>query len=194
MATVDGTSYTGSGNVLTVNTGPARGLSLSFAAQTGASSHQTVTGALGNITIADNSMVFQIGPNRAQTAKVNVDRVNPEALGIGVGGNQFANLDEISVLSFNKAQDTLDIVDAAIDEITNLRGRLGAFQGNTLEATANNMRTTLENSINAESVIRDTDFAEEIANFTKHQVLVQAGTSVLSSANQTSQLVLSLLG
>ncbi|MEZ6116641.1 MAG: flagellin [Pirellulaceae bacterium] len=48
--------------------------------------------------------------------------------------------------------------------------------------------------MNAESVIRDTDFASEIANFTKQQVLVQAGTSVLSSANQSSQLVLSLLG
>jgi flagellin len=75
----------------------------------------------------------------------------------------------------------------------NIRGDLGAFQQNTLEATANNLRTTLENSVNAESVIRDTDFASEIANFTKQQVLVQAGTSILSNANQSAQLVLSLL-
>ena len=74
------------------------------------------------------------------------------------------------------------------------RRALGAFQQNTLESTANNLRATLENTVNAESVIRDTDFAEEIANFTRNQVLVQAGTSVLSSANQTPQLVLSLLG
>jgi flagellin len=70
---------------------------------------------------------------------------------------------------------------------------LGAFQQNKLESTAANLRTTLENTVNAESIIRDTDFADEIAEFTKQQVLVQAGTSILSSANQSSQLVLSLL-
>ena len=86
------------------------------------------------------------------------------------------------------------MIDGAIDDITNLRGTLGAFQQNTLESTAANLRTTLENSINAESVIRDTDFAEEIANFTKNQVLLQAGTSVLGNANQLPQAVLSLLG
>ncbi|MDG1513796.1 MAG: flagellin, partial [Mariniblastus sp.] len=81
-----------------------------------------------------------------------------------------------------------------IDEISTLRGTLGAFQGNTLESTATNMRSTLENTVNAESVIRDTDFADEISKFTNSQVLVQAGASVLSSANQSSQLILSLLG
>ena len=93
-----------------------------------------------------------------------------------------------------KAQDTLAVVDQAIDEISNLRGTLGAFQQNTLEATASNLRATLENTVNAESIIRDTDFAEEISNFTKYQAMVQAGTNVLGNANQTSQLVLSLLG
>ena len=88
----------------------------------------------------------------------------------------------------------MGVVDAAIDEITNLRGELGAFQQNTLESTANNLRATLENTVNAESIIRDTDFAEEISNFTKYQTLVQAGTNVLGNANQSSQLVLSLLG
>ena len=138
-------------------------------------------------------MVFQIGPNQNQTAKLNVGPVNPSSLGIGVTGNQFANLDQINVTSAGKAQDTLGVIDAAIDEVTNLRGRLGAFQANTLEATANNLRATLENSVNAESVIRDTDFANEIAEFTKQQILAQTGTSVLASANQSAQLVLSLL-
>ncbi|MCA9227036.1 MAG: flagellin FliC, partial [Planctomycetales bacterium] len=79
-------------------------------------------------------------------------------------------------------------------EITNLRGTLGAFQANTLESTSANLQATLENTINAESVIRDTNFAEEVANLTKQQVLQQAGVSVLSNANQVPQLVLSLLG
>ena len=100
----------------------------------------------------------------------------------------------IDVTSSAGAQDALGVIDGAIDEISNLRGTLGAFQQNTLESTANNLRATLENTVNAESVIRDTDFAEEIAEFTKQQVLVQAGTSVLASANQTPQLVHSLLG
>ena len=116
------------------------------------------------------------------------------ALGFGVTGNQFNNLNEIDVTSSAKAQDTLGVIDAAIDDVTNLRGALGAFQANTLESTANNLRATLENTVNAESVIRDTDFAEEIANFTKGQVLVQAGTSVLGNANQIPQQVLALLG
>ena len=100
----------------------------------------------------------------------------------------------IDVTTVSGSQDALGIVDSAIDDVSNLRGTLGAFQQNTLESTANNLRATLENTINAESIIRDTDFAEEISNFTRQQVLVQAGTSVLSSATQTSQLVLSLLG
>jgi flagellin len=193
IGTIGGTTFTGKGNVLTATSGAAKGLSVSFAASTGTTAHETVTGAQGNVTISDNSLVFQIGPNQNQTAKLAVNRVNPNGLGIGVTGNQFANLNEIDVTSADKAQDAIGVIDTAIDEITNIRGDLGAFQQNTLEATANNLRTTLENSVNAESVIRDTDFASEIANFTKQQVLVQAGTSILSNANQSAQLVLSLL-
>lgn len=191
VGTIDGTSFTGVGNVLTATSGAAKGLSVQLA--TDSNPFETVDGAQGNVAVSDNSLVFQIGPNQNQTAKVTIDRVNPTALGVGVTGNQFNNLSEIEVTSAAKAQDALGVIDAAIDDITNLRGTLGAFQQNTLESTANNLRATLENTVNAESVIRDTDFAEEIANFTKGQVLVQAGTSVLSNANQIPQLVLSLL-
>ena len=114
----------------------------------------------------------------------------PEA---GVEPAHGITLNEIEVTSGTKAQDALAVIDAAIDDVTNLRGALGAFQANTLESTANNLRATLENTINAESVIRDTDFASEIAKFTKGQVLVQAGTAMLSNANQIPQSILSLL-
>jgi len=97
-------------------------------------------------------------------------------------------------LTAGNAQTALSIIDQAIDDVTGLRSSLGAFQANTLESTANNLRATMENVVAAESVIRDTDFASEIANFTKQQILQQAGVSVLASANQTPQLVLSLLG
>ena len=192
--TIDGTAFVGSGNVAHATTGLAEGLYIAFAANSGANAHQTVTGANGNVTVVNNSLVFQIGPNQDQTAEVAIARLLPSSLGIGANGNQFQNLSEVEATSASKAQDTLEIVDIAIDDVTRIRGNLGAFQQNTLESTANNLRATLENTVNAESVIRDTDFAEEIANFTKYQVLSQAGTSVLQSANQTSQLVLSLLG
>jgi flagellin len=190
---IDGTEFTGVGNVLTANSGVAKGLSVSFAAGTGANAFETVTGAQGNLTVTDNSLVFQIGANKDQTANIAIQKVNPNGLGLGVVGNQFSNLSEIEVTSGTKAQDALEVIDAAIDDVTNLRGALGAFQSNTLESTANNLRATLENTVNAESVIRDTDFASEIAAFTKGQVLVQAGTSMLSNANQIPQSVLSLL-
>lgn len=191
--TIDGVAFSGNGNVAHATTGLAEGLYLSFAANTGANAHQTVTGAVANVTVVDNSLVFQVGPNQHQTANVSISRLLPSSLGIGSNGNQFQNLSEIEATSAAKAQDALAIVDIAIDDVTRIRGSLGAFQQNTLESTANNLRATLENTVNAESVIRDTDFAEEIASFTKFQVLSQAGTSVLQSANQISQLVLSLL-
>lgn len=189
---IDGTSFTGVGNVLTATSGAAKGLSVQFA-EDSTDATLTVNGAQGNVTVTDNSLVFQIGANKDQTAKIAVQKVNPNGLGLGVTGNQFSTLNEIEVTSAGKAQDALEVIDAAIDDVTNLRGTLGAFQSNTLESTANNLRATLENTINAESVIRDTDFAAEIANFTKGQVLVQAGTAMLSNANQIPQSILSLL-
>lgn len=193
IGTIGGDTFTGVGNVLSANSGAAKGLSVSFAAGTGTTANSTVTGAQGNITVTDNSLLFQIGANKDQTASVSIQKVNPNGLGLGVSGNQFLSLDEIEVTSASKAQDAIAVIDSAIDDVTNLRGTLGAFQQNTLESTANNLRATLENTVNAESVIRDTDFAEEIANFTKGQVLVQAGTSMLSNANQIPQTILSLL-
>ena len=193
QVSVDGTVYTGQGDVVTVDSGIAKGLSLSFAVDP-ADATRTTSGGQGNVTVADNSLVFQIGPNQNQTAKVAVTKAHSASLGLGVAGNQFNNLSEIEVSNETKAQDSLSIIDAAVDDITNMRGALGAFQSNTLEATSNNLRATLENSVNANSVIRDTDFAAEIAEFTKQQVLMQAGSTVLGNANQIPQLVLGLLG
>ena len=191
IGTIEGTSFTGVGNVLTATSGNAEGLKVQLAADT--DPVETVTGAQGTIAVVDNSLVFQIGANQNQTAQIAIQKVNPNGLGTGVSGNQFASLNEIEVTSASKAQDALGIIDEAINEVTNLRGTLGAFQQNTLASTVSNLQATLENTVNAESVIRDTDFAVEVAEFTKQQVLVQAGTSVLKNANQQPQLALSLL-
>lgn len=190
--TIGGNAATGSGNVLTGTAGQSNGLRVRIAADS-SDLALSATGSLGNVTVADNSLTFQIGANRNQTVNIAIGRATANSLGIGLANNQFDSLADIDVTSASKAQDALAIIDHAVDEITNLRGTLGAFQGNTLESTSNNLRTTLENTVAAESVIRDTDFAAEISNFTNKQILVQAGASVLSSANQTSQLILSLL-
>jgi len=192
QATIGGTTFVGQGNLVTATSGTAKGLTLQLATD-GSDVTSTVTGAQGNVTVTDNSLVFQIGANANQTAKVAIGKATSGALGVGVAGNQFASLSEIDVTSATKAQDALGVIDAAISDVTNQRGTLGAFQSNTLASTANNLRATLENTVNAESVIRDTDFAAEITNFTKYQVLVQAGTSVLGNANQLPQQILSLL-
>jgi flagellin len=86
------------------------------------------------------------------------------------------------------------IVDEAIRQISIVRGRLGAFEKNTLDTNINQLGITMENLIASESTIRDTDFAAETSRLTRNQILVSAGTSVLGLANQTPSTVLSLLG
>jgi len=194
VITVDANTYTGKGNVVTATGGSEKGLTIAINEDATDAVNTQAAGALGTVDVTDSSLSFQIGPNANQNAQIAINKSSANSLGIGVEGNQFANLGEIKVGSAAQANDALGVIDDAIDNVTNLRGELGAFQANTLEATANNLRVTLENTINAESVIRDTDFAQEVSEFTKQQVLQQAGASVLSSANQVPQLVLSLLG
>lgn len=147
------------------------------------------------VNVVDNGLVFQIGANANETVKVSVEKSTSDVLGTGVSGlvTGVANLSLINVTTANGSQDAIRVVDQAINEVTVLRGKLGAIQAQTLESKANNLRTTLENTVAAESVIRDTDFAKETAEFSKYQVLLQVGTSVLSNANSTAQLVLGLL-
>lgn len=192
VGTIDGLAATGVGNTLTAADGAARGLTVAIG-EDAAALTSTATGTQGDVNVVNNSLIFQIGANQNQTASIAVNSVTSSALGLGEVGNQFTSLADIQVTSASGAQDAIGIIDSAINDITTLRGDLGAFQQNTLTSTANNLRTTLENTINAESVIRDTDFAEEISNFTNQQVLVQAGTSVLGNANQLTQGILSLL-
>lgn len=86
------------------------------------------------------------------------------------------------------------IVEEAIKDVSSLRGRLGAFQKNVIGASINSLGVSLENSKAAESVIRDTDFAEESAELTRNQILVSSSTQVLGIANQQPNAALQLLG
>ncbi|MCH7870780.1 MAG: hypothetical protein IID33_03685 [Planctomycetes bacterium] len=85
------------------------------------------------------------------------------------------------------------IVREAQTHVSRLRGRLGAFQKNTLEPQKSSLQITFENTSAAQSILRDTDFAEETSNLTRQQILVQSATSVLRLANAAPQQVLALL-
>ena len=145
------------------------------------------------VNVNDQALTFQIGANANETARISFDKVTSDTLGTGVAGSSAADLSKINVTSQAGAQDAIKVVDQAVNDITTLRGRLGAFQANTLESNANNLRATLENTTAAESTVRDTDFASEIANFTRAQTQLQAGTTVLGNANQIPSLITSLL-
>ena len=156
----------------------------------------TTVAAAGSSTVVnvnDQSLTFQIGANANETARISFDKVTADTLGTGVAGSSAADLSKINVTSQAGAQDAIKVVDQAVNDITTLRGRLGAFQANTLESNANNLRATLENTTAAESTVRDTDYASEIATFTRSQTQLQAGTTVLGNANQIPSLITSLL-
>jgi len=91
------------------------------------------------------------------------------------------------------AEATIATVDAAINAVSTERAKLGAYQ-NRLEHTINNLLAAAENLSAANSRIRDVDMALEMANFTRHQILQQAGTAMLAQANVSTQSVLKLLG
>ena len=87
----------------------------------------------------------------------------------------------------------LRIIDVAIDQVSDLRAQLGAVQTNILESNERSLGIALENLQSSESYIRDLDFAAETSEFTQHQILFQAATAVLASANLVPQTILSLL-
>ena len=90
------------------------------------------------------------------------------------------------------APSAIDLLDTAIKTVSTTRANLGAIQ-NRFEHTINNLNVAVENLTASESRIRDTDMAQEMVQFTRTQILSQAGTAMLAQANQASQGVLSLL-
>lgn len=152
----------------------------------------TSTGGTETIQDTDSSLVFQIGANVGQTAKIGIRNMSSSALGRSLAGNMFQDLSQIDVTTVQGAQDAQSVIDAAINEVSTLRGTLGSFQKNTLESNVRNLQLAQQNMTSADSTIRDTDMASEMSNFVKNQILLQAGVSMLAQANQVPQVVLSL--
>lgn len=151
-------------------------------------------GGTETINNVDRSLVFQIGANVGQTTSIGLRSMGTTQLSNSLAGNMFSSLAQIDVTSVVGAQDSQAAIDAAINEVSTSRGTLGSFQKNTLESNLRNLRIAAQNLTAAESQIRDTDMAAEMSEFTKNQILLQAGTSMLAQANQVPQIVLSLFG
>lgn len=151
-------------------------------------------GGSETIQVTDQSLVFQIGANVGQTAKIGMPSMFASALGKSIAGNMFLNLGSIDVTSVAGAADSQRVIDQAINEVTVIRGTLGSFQKNTLESNLSNLRIAAQNLSAAESQIRDTDIAFEMSKFVQSQILLQSGVAMLSQANQMPQTVLALFG
>ncbi|MCP3993189.1 MAG: flagellin [Actinomycetia bacterium] len=104
-----------------------------------------------------------------------------------------SDLTALTVDTSANARTSIEAIDAAIDFVSTSRGALGAVQ-NRFESTIRNLQVTTENLAASESRIRDTDMASEMVEFTKSQILAQAGTAMLGQANAIPQSVLRLLG
>jgi flagellin len=129
------------------------------------------------------SITFQVGADDGETVTVS-------ALNLFGSGASF-DIDS-AVFNFTGATVTIASIDAAIDNVSTARSTFGAVQ-NRLQHTLNNLATYQENLSASESQIKDVDMAAEMVNFTKLQVLQQAGTSMLAQANSSQQSVLKLL-
>ena len=138
--------------------------------------HETV------LHLADNTSVFQIGANEGEDMGINIGDMRAQALG----------LNAVLVTDRESAARSITVIDNALDKVSTQRAKLGAYQ-NRLEHTINNLTVAGENLTAAESRIRDTDMAKEMMNFTKLNIMLQAGNAMLAQANQLPQHVLSLI-
>jgi len=191
----------------TVNgiTAAAKGLELSFSSRF-LKVQMTLDETFGNGTnglgtsefaVTEGGALFQLGPqvNTNLQENIGVKAMHANKLGDAVVGFlselQSGQSNELRSGNFQEAS---KIVQEVITQVAVLRGRLGAFERNTLQPNIRQLQITTENLTAAESVIRDTDFAAETSELTRSQILVQAGNSILAIANAQSQNVLTLLG
>jgi flagellin len=187
VATVNGAITVGNGLSLQVNTSDLD-LSLTLSKTFGVG--QT------DFAITGGGASFQLGPQvvSSQQVSVGIGSVSADQL----GNEDVGFLSDITTggdasLVGGKAEQASAIIEAAINQVSELNGRLGAFQKNTLATNIDSLNVALENVTASDSNIEDTNFAAETSNLTRAQILVSAGTSVLSTANSTPQDVLKLL-
>ena len=188
VATVNGALTTGDGLHLKLNTSS---LDLDMTLDQNFGAGKT------SFAITGGGALFQLGAEVTSNQQVSIGIQSVAANKLGNGDVGFLT-DVVtggssSLVSGNAAAAS-KIIDAAINQVSVFRGRLGAFQQSTLNTNINSLGIALENVTSANSSIADADFAAETANLTRAQILVQANTSVLAQANASPQNVLALLG
>ncbi|HWB19531.1 MAG TPA: flagellin, partial [Phycisphaerales bacterium] len=160
----------------------------------------TRVGTQKSFNIVGGGVNFQLGPNVNATQQVGFGLQSVAASRLGgstISGVRYF-LDSIksgqsfSLIDGHAAQAS-QILDSAINDLSTLRGRLGAFERNTIQTNERSIQVGIENITASESVVRDTDFAEETSALSRAQILSSAGTSVLATSNVSSQNVLQLL-
>ena len=139
-------------------------------------------------TFSSKALKLQVGAMSGQSISVSIAKMSASKLGLADAAGKVS----LKVSAFSSAGAAMKSIQDAIKTVSDTRSKLGAIQ-NRLEHTINNLNTTSENTQAAESRIRDTDMASEMVEYSKNNILAQAGQSMLSQANQQTQGVLSLL-
>jgi len=165
----------------------------------GTNAAKTKTNEDGSISIQEG-LRFHVGPNAEHMASTSIRDMSTNQLGrveVAEGElpnkSNFMSLADIDVRNEQGAQDALAIIDQSLTEVATVRGELGAFQKHTLESNLTSLQVAAENMTAAESTIRDTDMAQELATFTRNQIMTQSATAQLAQANAMPQHVLRLL-
>ncbi len=147
-----------------------------------ASNLTEITGKFNVDLTGYGAMTMQIGANEGQTLDIRIPKVSSRSL----------DIDDLDVMSQDSARESINKVATAIDEVSAIRSRLGAYQ-NRLEHSISSLDITEENMTAAYSRIMDVNMAEEMTQYTQQQVLTQAGTSILAQANERPSQILQLL-
>ena len=165
----------------------------------GTNAAKTITNEDGSITVQEG-LRFHVGPNADHMASTSIRDMSTNQLGRSQvpegelpNKSNFMSLADIDVRDEQGAQDALAIIDQSLTEVATVRGDLGAFQKHTLESNLTSLQVAAENMTAAESTIRDTDMAQELATFTRNQIMTQSATAQLAQANAMPQHVLRLL-
>ena len=165
----------------------------------GTNAAETTTNEDGSISIQEG-LRFHVGPNADHMASTSIRDMSTNQLGRAQvpegelpNKSNFMSLADIDVRDEQGAQDALAIIDQSLTEVATVRGELGAFQKHTLESNLTSLQVAAENMTAAESTIRDTDMAQELATFTRNQIMTQSATAQLAQANAMPQHVLRLL-
>ena len=188
---IAGEESTGRGQILTggPGAGVAEGIRVRYTGEAAPEGD-----VAGTVTFMQNSLEFHIGHNVHHRTKVSFNSVKAATLGTGIeNDSKFSSLADINLMDGQKAMDSMLVIDRAIEEVAATRGRMGAFQKNTLESNLNFLRIAHENNLSSESVIRDADMATEMANFTRNQILMESSVAMLAQANSRPLSMLQLL-